>query len=282
MLGHKIPFYVLFQYLDPHDLIKFSSVHRSFREEIYYKARPLIDIKTLDEGAPWISTFNKPRFRRNNKILIELDYRIYQIPIRTLAAYLDEYDLIKISYLHPYLYRELYDIILELKWTEYFDGCVFLNIPEDIINKIANELRQRNLNISELNIEMMRTIRKSNNISKCQFNYILSMIRYGSPPILSTDTKNKVTSMFRNIEKSSKKYLLDNGLNNNLSRLNFHYVLYKIFQTLGMDIYLGYLNINMMSSQHALSKREPIWEKICIDLKYPFIPFLDKSKIDMT
>ena len=52
--------------------------------------------------------------------------------------------------------------------------------------------------------------------------------------------------------------------------LSYSYILYKFFELLELDEHLPYLNL--LKSRDKLHQQDIIWEKICIDLKWEYIP----------
>lgn len=260
---NHVPFYVLFRYLNPHELLNFSMVRSSFREEIYYKARPIIDIKTLEEGSLWLHVFKNIRFRLNNKKLTKLDYKIYQLPMNILIEYLTEFDIHKMASLHPYLFKELYDKILEFKWMKVFNEMVFPDIPEKAFNIIINQIRGRNININSP--ELIRPILKELGMyfyDRCEYFFAIRFIN-PAPPMLSKEYINKITLMLKKIEKSFEKYR-----GNRLNGLYLPYVLDKILIILGLTAYSDYL---LRGVKKKFGPQEIIWINICKDLNYPII-----------
>lgn len=204
---------------------------------------------------------------------------IYKLPIDTIAEYLDDGDLRRISALDSHMGKKLYDKRLELKWTTYLKGIIgsdIMDIPEQIVTEIKNKIQKKN---TKVNITFIKNILKELKYGQ-YYQYMPHFVRMFTngesckyPPALTKENINKITLMLKNIDKSSDKFISNYGLNNNLHRLNLSYVLYKIFQILEMNVYLEYIPISI--TKGGLAMRETIWEKICCDLGYKFIPFFN-------
>ena len=87
-----------------------------------------------------------------------------------------------------------------------------------------------------------------------------------SPPIISSDIEHKLKLMFKEILTPFLEVCPQNRKN----FLSYSYVLHKFCELIELDHLLTYFPL--LKSREKLQQQDKIWEKICRDLKWQYIP----------
>ena len=88
------------------------------------------------------------------------------------------------------------------------------------------------------------------------------------PPIVPPALEQQLFSLFCNVEKRYAIHCPDDRVN----FLHYYYVLFKLFEMLGERQYLG--QIVMLKDPARTAEQDVVWQKICGDFGWPFIPTL--------
>ena len=96
--------------------------------------------------------------------------------------------------------------------------------------------------------------------------HILNRLNGISAPVLSREVEEKLRFMFKEIQFSFVKHCPKKRSN----FLSYSFVLYKFCELLELDEHLPYLNL--LKSRDKLHQQDVIWEKICEDLRWEYIP----------
>lgn len=155
------------------------------------------------------------------------------------------------------------------EWIKQFQGKETINVPNEIYDKITNELNRMNIqNKSQITINIVKKILKKYKMHKYyeHVSYITSQLSGIQPPTLSHDTEEYLKKVFIEIEKLFEKYKPKNRMN----FLSYPYVLHKIFQIHGNTKVLEYFPL--LKSKEKLKVHDKIWEKICEEMGWPFYP----------
>ena len=89
----------------------------------------------------------------------------------------------------------------------------------------------------------------------------------GEPaPSMSRNSEEKLRMMFKEIQTPFVKYCPKDRKN----FLSYSYVLHKFCELLSMDTYLDCFPL--LKSREKLQQQDNIWEKICRDLQWQYIP----------
>jgi hypothetical protein len=141
------------------------------------------------------------------------------------------------------------------------------DIPDKIYEDIRQELKKMKITkINNVTIRRIKTILKKLKYSEYYEHtvYIVSRLTERPPPSLSRETEEKIKFMFKQIQEPFMRHCPSTRIN----FLSYSYVLHKIFRILNLNEYLHYFEL--LKSREKLRIQEAIWEKICIDLKWPF------------
>jgi hypothetical protein len=150
-----------------------------------------------------------------------------------------------------------------------YQGRETTEIPEDVYIEILQELdKNRIKDPSDLTNAKLRTILKKIDQNRYyeHIPFIIYQLTGLKPPTIDSKTRKRLIDMFNDIQIPFAKYCpLDRR-----NFLSYSYILYKFFELLELDEHLPYLNL--LKSRDKLHQQDIIWEKICIDLGWEYIP----------
>jgi uncharacterized Zn finger protein (UPF0148 family) len=154
------------------------------------------------------------------------------------------------------------------EWISQIQGKESTDIPEEIFEKIANEIKKEKIkDLSKLSYNKMREILKKINTNKYyeHIYYIIYRLNGIPAPDFSPELEEKLRSMFKEIQGPFLKYCPSNRKN----FLSYSYVLYKFCELLEKDEYLKYFSL--LKSREKLHLQDQIWKQICEDVNWEFI-----------
>jgi hypothetical protein len=155
------------------------------------------------------------------------------------------------------------------EWLAQFQAKESTEIPDSVYEQIEAELKkERVVNYTELSLPYMKKILKKLNLTSYYEHrtHIISKLSCLPPPTISRDTEERIRLMFRQIQAPFEKHCPPDRLN----FLSYSYVLHKFFELLELDELVDYFPL--LKSRDKLRQQDKIWEKICEELKWQFIP----------
>tara|TARA_B110000967_G_C18854197_1_gene546229 strand:+ start:643 stop:1623 length:981 start_codon:yes stop_codon:yes gene_type:complete len=157
------------------------------------------------------------------------------------------------------------------EWLAQFQAKERTDLPSEIYVKIIDELK-KNTHVSQNDLKYI-DIREI--LKKLKFNkyyehipYILSVITGHKAPILDRKNEEILRSLFKEIQIP----FMNNCPPSRKNFLSYSYVLHKFCELLEYDHLLEYFTL--LKSREKLHAQDLIWEKICKDLTWEFIPSL--------
>lgn len=96
--------------------------------------------------------------------------------------------------------------------------------------------------------------------------HIVSKLSGNAPPTINRETEEKLRLMFRQIQSPFEKHC-PKGRTNFLS---YSYVLHKFCELLELDDFVKCFPL--LKSRDKLKQQDKIWEKICMELNWDYIP----------
>ena len=180
----------------------------------------------------------------------------------------------KISYTDPqseityYTYKRINHFN---EWLAQFQAKERSDLPNEIYENINKELnKNKYLIIENLKYIDIREILKRLKYNKYYENipYILSIITGNNAPTLDRSSEEILRSLFKEIQIP----FMNNCPPNRKNFLSYSYVLHKFCELLEYDHLLEYFSL--LKSREKLHQQDLIWEKICKDLNWEFIPSL--------
>jgi len=155
------------------------------------------------------------------------------------------------------------------EWLAQFQAKESTEIPEEVYEKIFKELsKEKIVNISSLSPDKLRDILKKLKYNK-YYEHVPHIINHlnGLPaPSMSRNTEEKLRMMFKEIQTPFVKYCPPERKN----FLSYSYVLHKFCELLSLDEYLECFPL--LKSREKLQQQDNIWDRICYDLQWQYIP----------
>lgn len=155
------------------------------------------------------------------------------------------------------------------EWLAQFQAKESTEIPESVYEQILAELKKERIyDYKELSLPYMKKILKKLNLTGYYEHrtHIISKLSGMPPPTISRDTEERIRMMFRQIQAPFEKHCPADRLN----FLSYSYVLHKFFELLELDELVDFFPL--LKSRDKLRQQDRIWEKICEELRWEFIP----------
>lgn len=155
------------------------------------------------------------------------------------------------------------------EWLAQFQAKESIDIPDEIYKKIEAELKKNRItDYKKISLIQMKNILKKLELQQYyeHTTFIISKLSRMPPPTINKETEEKIRLMFKKIQLPFQKYRPKTRTN----FLSYSYVLHKFFQLLGLDDFLKYFSL--LKSREKLKDQDTIWEKICNDLNWEYIP----------
>jgi hypothetical protein len=145
-------------------------------------------------------------------------------------------------------------------------------IPEEVTDAVRAELKKMKItSCEEITQTRVRAILK-----KCRYNKyfehvptICSMITGVQPPKLSQRLEEQLRQMFALIQEPFDRHVAKVAPNRK-NFLSYSFVTYKCLELLEEDHLLPYFNL--LKSREKLAVQDRIWELICADLHWQYVP----------
>lgn len=150
-----------------------------------------------------------------------------------------------------------------------FQAKESIDIPDEVFNGIVMEMHKKGeYDMSNLSISYVRKILKQLNVAKYyeHSTHIWSKLSGNEPPTINRDTEEILRKLFKQMQGPFEKHCPDDRVN----FLSYSYVLHKLCQLLELDDFVKCFPL--LKSRDKLKKQDEIWEKICNDLRWQFIP----------
>ena len=155
------------------------------------------------------------------------------------------------------------------EWLAQFQAKETTDIPKEIFDKIFYELKKLKItDYSTINYKLIRSILKKINYNKYyeHIPHIINIINGHKAPLLNRRQEEQLRMMFKEIQTPFMKNCPDGRKN----FLSYSYVLHKFCELIELDHLLTYFPL--LKSREKLQQQDKIWEKICRDLKWQYIP----------
>ena len=140
-------------------------------------------------------------------------------------------------------------------------------IPEKVLEDIINQIKKERMEIKQLTNKKAKDILKKLGYNKYYEHIPFIKDKLGiKPPIMSPELEETLCNLFLDIQKPYSKNCPDDRVN----FLNYYYVLYKMCELLDERKFLPFFP--MLKDPVKRIEQDEIWKKICIELKWEFIP----------
>jgi hypothetical protein len=155
------------------------------------------------------------------------------------------------------------------EWLAQFQAKESTEIPHEVYDAIMLELKkERIVNISTLKQSKLREILKKLKLNKYYEHtaHILNRLNGQNAPVMSRDNEEKLRFMFKEIQPSFQAHRPKDRSN----FLHYPYVLYKFCELLELDEFLPCFPL--LKNRDKLYAHDKIWQKICQDQGWQYIP----------
>ena len=155
------------------------------------------------------------------------------------------------------------------EWLAQFQAKESTDIPNEIYEEILIELKkERILNVNNLKKSKLRSILKKLKKNKYyeHIPHIINKLNGIPPPIMSRKTEEELRRMFKEIQLPFQTHCPPDRKN----FLSYSYILHKFVQLLELDEFIPCFVL--LKSREKLHQQDMIWNKICEELKWEFIP----------
>ena len=155
------------------------------------------------------------------------------------------------------------------EWLAQFQAKETTEIPKYIYIDVMDELKKNiNSNINKITYKQIREILKKLKYNKYyeHIPHIITVISGNKAPTLL----NQYEELLRNMFKEIQIPFMNNCPNERKNFLSYSYVLHKFCQLLELDDLL--IHFPLLKSREKLQQQDKIWENICKDLKWQYIP----------
>ena len=157
------------------------------------------------------------------------------------------------------------------EWLAQFQAKEKTELPENIYHDIIDELNKTSyIDKSKLKYKDVRLILKKLKYNKYyeHIPHIISVLTNKRAPTLDRKTEEVLRSLFKEIQIP----FMNNCPPNRKNFLSYSYVLHKFCELLEFDHLLEYFPL--LKSREKLHQQDIIWEKMCKDLIWQYIPSL--------
>ena len=148
------------------------------------------------------------------------------------------------------------------------------NIPEEVLEAIKNQAKKERIPLTE---EWFDNARAKEMLKKLRLNRYYEHIPYIKdklgirPPVMSPDLEEVLCNLFMILQAPYAKYCPDDRSN----FLNYYYTGFKLCELVDQRQFLPYFQ--MLKDDDKLYEQDQIWQKMCEELGWPFIPTERKS-----
>ena len=154
------------------------------------------------------------------------------------------------------------------EWISQFQAKESTSVPDEVIGQLRTEFRKMKIkNLDEITHEKVRALLKKLDKNKYYEHapYIATILGGITPPTMDQPLEDKLRLMFHKIQAPFEKHKPPARKN----FLSYSYVLYKMCELLGEDMYLPCFPL--LKSKEKLYIQDQIWKKICDELEWEFI-----------
>lgn len=155
------------------------------------------------------------------------------------------------------------------EWLSQFQAKESTEIPQEVYEMVLAELHKNRIyDLKKLSLQNVKRILKklSLNLYYEHTTHIISKLSGLPPPTINRDTEEELRRMFRQIQAPFEKHCPKFRIN----FLSYSYVLHKFCQLLELDDFIKCFPL--LKSREKLRQQDKIWEAICFELRWQFIP----------
>ena len=155
------------------------------------------------------------------------------------------------------------------EWLAQFQAKETTELPETIYCDVYKELNKNiDFDITTINYNQIRMILKKLKYNKYyeHIPHLINVLSGKKAPTLTRSSKEMLRSLFKEIQIP----FMNNCPISRKNFLSYSYVLHKFCELLEYDHLIPFFPL--LKSREKLQQQDQIWEKICKDLKWQYIP----------
>lgn len=140
-------------------------------------------------------------------------------------------------------------------------------IPDEVLENVKNQIKKERIELSQITNKTAKEILKKLGYNKYYEHIPFIKDKLGiRPPVMSPELEEKLCNLFMEIQRPYAKYCPDDRVN----FLNYYYTVYKLCELLDQRQFLPYFP--MLKDRQKRIEQDEIWQKICKDLDWRYIP----------
>ena len=155
------------------------------------------------------------------------------------------------------------------EWLAQFQAKETTELPETIYCDVYKELNKNiDFDITTINYSQVRMILKKLKYNKYyeHIPHLINVLSGKKAPTLTRSSEEMLRSLFKEIQIP----FMNNCPISRKNFLSYSYVLHKFCELLEYDHLIPFFPL--LKSREKLQQQDQIWEKICKDLKWQYIP----------
>jgi len=148
-----------------------------------------------------------------------------------------------------------------------FQGKETTQIPLDVIENIKLQIKKERIELDQITNIKTKEILKKLGYNKYYEHIPFIKDKLGiKPPIMSPELEETLCNLFIELQAPYSKFCPDDRVN----FLNYYYTAYKLCELLGEEKYLPLFPF--LKDREKRIEQDNIWQKICKELDWEFIP----------
>ena len=134
--------------------------------------------------------------------------------------------------------------------------------------KVKNQIKKERIDLKHITNSKAKEILKKLGYNKYyeHIPHIINILNGKKAPILTRRYEEQLRMMFKEIQTPFMKHCPEDRKN----FLSYAYVLHKFCELIELDEFLVYFPL--LKSREKLQQQDSIWEKICRELQWQYIP----------
>jgi len=147
-----------------------------------------------------------------------------------------------------------------------YQGKETTQIPPEVIENIKNQIKKERIQMDELTYTKSKEILKKLGYNKYYEHIQFIKNKLGvTPPTFTPELEDTMCNLFNELLAPYSKYCPNDRVN----FLNYHYVLYKLCESLGEQKFQK--DIPMLKDREKIIEQDAIWKLMCSELNWKFI-----------
>lgn len=153
-------------------------------------------------------------------------------------------------------------------WLKHFQGKEYTEIPDEVYDRLRHEFQKHRLSNDDITIEKLKDFLKKLKLNRYYEHapYMLKQLTGKDPPYIEKELEEQFIVMFMETQEPFLKHKPPNRKN----FLSYSYVLHKFCELLDRDDLAA--QFTLLKDREKLHEQDLVWEKICNDLGWQYIP----------